>query len=109
MNLRIKPILVFSLLFITSLVANQPKSDWSAVFEKTKNKVVQIFSYGAPFDWFEPYKKSDMQAWCGTGFFISPDGKLYTNFHVVNHAEAMFIQMPALGKQRFEFDFVGGS
>jgi len=87
---------------------SQEKS-WAEVFASTKDKVVQIFSYGRAFDWTQPYKQGDLEGCSGTGFLVSAYGDIYTNFHVVNGAELIFIQMPQLGKERFAVQFIGGS
>lgn len=104
MNQTIKRLVLVTVLCTSPLLAD----DWSGVFEQVKDKVVQVIAFGTPVDWYEPYKQGDMQGWSGTGFFVNPN-QLYTNYHVVRSAQAMFIQIPALGKERFEVEFVGGS
>lgn len=82
---------------------------WSEVFQNVHTKVVQVFSFISYFDWKEPFKKPPLRQSRGTGFLVSPEGDIYTNFHVVNNAMALFIQLPATGRERFEVEFLGGS
>lgn len=74
-----------------------------------RDQVVQVIAFKYEFNWFEPYKKGSLMGSSGTAFSISPQGDYYTNFHVVKNAHAIFLQHPALGKERFEAEFVGGS
>lgn len=82
---------------------------WSAMQTKLKNAVVQVFSQVTEFNWIEPYKTPTQSESAGTAFFISSDGDLITNAHVVEQALVVSIQIPASGKRRFEVDVLGVS
>lgn len=82
---------------------------WSALQKKLKDTVVQVFSQIAEFNWVEPYKTPSQSEATGTAFFISPQGEMVTNAHVVDQAKVVFIQIPSLGKRRFEVDVIGVS
>lgn len=81
---------------------------WSDVQSITRDSVVQIFSYVAQFNWIEPYTTPKQGQATGSGFFIN-EKQLITNAHVVEEAKALFIQVPSLGKMRFEARIVGVS
>jgi len=72
---------------------------WRSTQEKVKNTVVQVFALFAEVNMLQPYQTPDQQMGKGSGFFIDNDGHIVTNFHVVKHALATWIQIPALGKR----------
>lgn len=80
---------------------------WSDLQDLTKDTVVQVISEIALFNLLEPYKSPEQGRMSGSGFFISEEGDLLTNAHVVNQAKAVFIQIPSLGKRRLEVDVIG--
>ena len=82
---------------------------WSDLQALTKDTVVQIFAQGAQFNWLEPYKAPNQFQVVGSGFFVSDDGSILTNAHVVNEAKTVSIQIPSLGKRRFDVDVIGVS
>lgn len=84
-------------------------SDWARVQSTMKDTVVQIFAHGAQFNWLEPYKTPNQFQASGSGFFINEEGDIITNAHVVNEAKAVYIQIPSMGKRRFEVDVIGVS
>ena len=86
-----------------------PNQNWENICKEAKDCVVQVFSYVNEPNLLEPYKSPNRGMGCGTGFFISDDGYLLTNFHVVSFSVALYIQIPSLGKERFEVEYVGGS
>ncbi len=87
--------------------ASSVEKDWSEIFEEAKKSVVQIFTYSGTYDIFNPYKTPEHHPSWGTGFFLADDGYLMTNFHVVDKALAIFIQIPELGKEQFRVEIVG--
>lgn len=95
-----------------SVVEQKPSIKcWSDVQCGSKDTVVQIFSHGAQFNWLEPYKTPQQFQASGSGFFIRDQEKIkiITNAHVINEAKAVFIQVPSLGKRRFEVAVKGVS
>ena len=82
---------------------------WSSLQTKVKNSVVQVFSHVTEFNWVEPYKSPNQSESAGSAFFISSEGDLITNAHVIEQALVVSIQIPASGKRRFEVDVIGVS
>lgn len=80
---------------------------WRTIQKKAKNAVVQVFVDSAYFNWEEPYRAPEQNRLRGSGFFINDKGYILTNFHVVDEATSIKIQMPSLGKERFIVDIVG--
>ncbi|MCX7969383.1 MAG: serine protease, partial [Armatimonadetes bacterium] len=70
------------LLVVNSLVAAQETVDWSSLVAKVSPAVVTIVSADA---------KDIAQ---GSGFLISSDGKIVTNFHVVEGKTAVLARRP---------------
>ncbi len=83
------------------------RQQWSSLQQKFKDCVVQVFSQVAEFNWIEPYKAPTQYEAAGTAFFINPEGYLITNAHVVDQAKLLTIQIPSLGKNRYEVEVVG--
>lgn len=82
---------------------------WRPIQEKVKDTVVQVFSQVLEFNFLEPYKTPNQYSCYGTAFFINDTGDLITNAHVVNQAEAVWIQIPSLGKQIIDVQVVSVS
>jgi serine protease Do len=82
---------------------------WRDVQDIAKDTVVQIFSSIAQFNWAEPYKTPQTFQATGTAFFISSEGELFTNAHVVDQAKKVTIQIPSRGKRRYDVDIIGVS
>jgi len=80
---------------------------WLDVQKKVKDTVVQIFTHVDKFNWLEPYKTPEHYESFGSGFFINSDGYLVSNFHVVNQASSVQIQIPSFGRERFDVEIVG--
>ena len=81
--------------------------EWTVVRRELLNAVVQVFAHHAEFDWLEPYRAPAQGQSRGSAFFISDEGELITNAHVVNQAKAVFIQIPSQGKRQFETEIIG--
>lgn len=80
---------------------------WAGLQKRVQNTVVQLFVQSATFNWLEPYKVPQAGASYATGFFISEDGEILTNAHVVNQCLVIHVQIPSFGKYQFEADLVG--
>jgi parallel beta-helix repeat protein len=57
-------------------------SDWSTVAQRAKNSVVKVIART---------KKGEAT---GTGFAVSADGKIATNYHVIESASKIFVKLP---------------
>ena len=83
------------------------RSSWFEVQEQAHDAVVQVFSCSALIDVIRPYKTPEEQYSCGSGFFINEDGFILTNAHVVEQTVNTWIQLPSLGKEKFDVRVVG--
>jgi parallel beta-helix repeat protein len=66
-------------------------SDWSTVAQRAKNSVVKVIART---------KKGEAT---GTGFAVSADGKIATNYHVIESTSKIFVKLPngrTVGVQR---------
>jgi len=82
---------------------------WRKVQKRAQDTVVQVFVQTAQFNWLEPYKSPQQSKAYGTGFFINDQGSMVTNYHVIDEASSIKIQIPSLGKERFDMEVVGVS
>ena len=67
------------------------QSDWATVAQRAKSSVVKIIA-----------RTSDGEG-TGTGFAVSADGKIATNYHVIESASKIFVKLPngrTVGVQR---------
>ena len=81
-------------------------TNWSDLPAQCKDSVVQVFTQAAEFNWLEPYKSPNHGEMYGSAFFISEEGDLITNAHVINQSKALSIQVPSLGKSRLDVDII---
>jgi parallel beta-helix repeat protein len=58
------------------------QSDWSNVAQRAKDSIVKIIAHNL-----------EGQA-TGTGFAVSPDGKIASNYHVIEGASKIFVKLP---------------
>lgn len=95
---------------LTQRKVSQIKSpkNWQDVCLQSKNAVYQIISYVSLPDFEEPFKTPDRTMSLGSGFCISPDGYVLTNFHVIAFAHVIMIRLASLGQEIFEIEYVSG-
>ncbi|MFC1854281.1 S1C family serine protease [Candidatus Dependentiae bacterium] len=79
---------------------------WADVQERCRNAVVQVFNDFSGFSFSEPYKEGEVSQCCGSGFLIDESGLIITNYHVVANAKRVQIQVPSIGKNRFDVEVV---
>jgi len=91
----------------TRIVTSTSGSNWLDVQKKVKDTVVQIYATVTEFNWTQPYKTPGQSAGYGSGFFISNDGYIISNYHVIAQATNVEIRIPFFGMQRFEADIIG--
>jgi serine protease Do len=84
-------------------------SPWLEIQKNTSDAVVQVFTQVARFNWLEPYKSPELGEGAGSGFFIDERGYFLTNYHVVDEASNIQIQIPSFGKERFDSEIIGVS
>lgn len=82
---------------------------WKKVQKEVKDTVVQVFVEAASFNWSEPFKSPDQDRAFGSGFFIDDKGHIISNFHVVDEAVKVKVQIPSFGKLQFQCSIVGVS
>lgn len=58
------------------------------------------------FDWLEPYLDKSVKETIGSGFFINDKGNIITNFHVIENAIKVFVQIPKYGNNTYECDVI---
>jgi serine protease Do len=80
---------------------------WGDLQKQLQDTVVQFFVNSSEINILEPYRVPQQSQGLGSGFFISEQGEIITNAHVVNQASSILIQIPSFGKQQFEVDLVG--
>lgn len=75
-----------------------------------KQAVAQVLSYGFPVDIHNPANiPGEPRLACGSSFFISDDGYLLTNFHVVADAKMLYIAHPLCPGKQYPVEVVGAS
>ena len=74
--------------------------------DNISNKVVKIISQKIEFDWNIPFKLKSIRGSIGSGFFIDLKGHILTCSHVIDKSKKIMVQIPSIGKDRFETDIV---
>ena len=100
--------LLLGILIFTTPFAKAEANTWEQLIQKAQDAVVQVYSFNAHKNIFRPDMAPEQSVNSGTAFFIKQNEKLYlfTNFHVVGDAIAVCIEVPSLGKQRFEVEIL---
>jgi serine protease Do len=80
---------------------------WRIVQKQATDTVVQLFVQHSIFNWLEPHKSPVQRESSGSGFFIDGHGYIISNYHVIDEAIDIKIQIPSIGKQRFDLEVVG--
>ncbi len=113
MRIKKDALFLFSILFFMSSRTNETSTHslhaiqpWRPIQKQVRNSVMQVFSMIAEFDWLQPYRTPNQYGVRGSGFLISENGYVITNFHVVEQAVAVWIQMPSFGKRPIKVEVV---
>lgn len=88
-------------------VVAAPTVNWLDVQKKAQDTVVQIFVQLTRYNFIEPYKTPQQGEACGSGFFINDQGYILTNYHVVDDATTLQVQISSFGKEQFDVEVVG--
>jgi S1-C subfamily serine protease len=80
---------------------------WQDIQAATRDATVHIFATSRTTNWFNPYVVGGTGTSTGSGFFINEEGYIATCSHVVDQALAVYVSIPALGKQRLKAHVVG--
>lgn len=100
--------LLFYILLLGQLISKFILSNnWKDIESNTQDSVVQVLSQIAKFNWTEPYKSPEQMQATGTAFFISEEGYLLTNFHVIDQAKSIYINVPSCGRKLLEVEVKG--
>jgi len=89
---------------IEKIVSGQP---WAQVQRKAKNTVVQIIAQTAEINLLKPYETPRQGGGFGSGFFISDQGEIITNMHVIDQAQSVWIKIPSMGKAIIPVKVIG--
>ena len=89
---------------VEKIVSGQP---WAQVQTQAKDTVVQIIAQTAEVNLLKPYETPRQGGGFGSGFFISDNGEIITNMHVIDQAQSVWIKIPSMGKAIIPVEVVG--
>ena len=89
---------------IEKMVSGQP---WAHVQTQAKDTVVQIIAQTAETNLLKPYETPRQGGGFGSGFFISEEGEIITNMHVIDQAQSVWIKIPSMGKAVIPVQIIG--
>ncbi|MFH1461792.1 MAG: trypsin-like peptidase domain-containing protein [bacterium] len=79
---------------------------WVNIEEKSIKSVVKVINYYNKFNWLKPYKSFDDEIFYGTGFFINNSGHILTNYHVIEDASEVKINIPSISNKLLKVTIV---
>lgn len=91
---------------LNSFSINKSNNYWINIEEKSIKSVVKIINYCNKFNWLKPFKSSDDEVFYGTGFFIDNQGHILTNYHVIEDASEVKINIPAISNKELKVDII---
>src|SRR5579864_4752494 len=102
-------VLLFSVVSCVMQYGQETITDqaWQDIQAATRDATVHIFATSRATNWFNPYVVGGTGTSTGSGFFINEEGYIATCSHVVDHALAVYVSIPALSKQRLKAHVVG--
>ena len=90
-----------------AVMPTQDKALFERIRQEAEGAVVNVLAQRVTFNWREPYKTSDFHEVRATGFFINPEGDILTNYHVIEQATQIWIQLLPLGQEKISATIKG--
>lgn len=101
-----KKFFVLALSLLISMITSA-KISFDTFEKDIVNAVCQFHVVSREFDYLIPYRPTGFKETRGSGFFISSDGEIITNSHVVRDAIAIWITLPGCGKTKIPVKILG--